>query len=86
MADTDSLSEALLRIHAQTEEQFVIIIDEWDCLFREEKENTEIQEKYINFLRGIFKGVIAESAIRLAYITGRHKRGFYSQSGSGRRV
>lgn len=70
LSDTDSLSEALLRIHAQTEEQFIIIIDEWDCLFREEKDNAEIQEKYINFLRGIFKGVLAESAVRLAYMTG----------------
>lgn len=65
-----SLSEVLLRIHSRTEEQFVLLIDEWDCLFREEKDNTSIQEKYINFLRGIFKGVLAESAIRLAYMTG----------------
>ena len=68
--EDDSLSEVLLRIHSRAGEQFIFLIDEWDCLFREEKDNAEIQEKYINFLRGIFKGVLAESAVSLAYITG----------------
>lgn len=70
LPEDTSLSEVLLRIHSRTEEQFVILIDEWDCLFREEKDDAAIQEKYINFLRGIFKGILAESAIRLAYMTG----------------
>lgn len=65
-----SLPEALLQIHSQTQEKFIIIIDEWDCLFREEKHNTTLQEEYINFLRGMFKGQPAEEFIRLAYITG----------------
>ena len=65
-----SLPEALLRIHAATGEQFIVIIDEWDCLFREDKENHILQEEYINFLRGMFKGTLAESSIKLAYLTG----------------
>lgn len=65
-----SLPEALLKIHASLEEQFIIIIDEWDCIFREEKNNTAMQESYINFLRGLLKGIIAETYIELAYITG----------------
>ncbi len=68
--DDISLSEVLFRIHSRIGEQFVIIIDEWDCLFREEKNDTRLQENYINFLRGIFKGILAESSICLAYITG----------------
>lgn len=57
--DDISLSEVLFRIHSRIGEQFVIIIDEWDCLFREEKNDTRLQENYINFLRGIFKGILA---------------------------
>lgn len=65
-----SLPELLLRIHSLTGEQFVVIIDEWDCLFREDKENKELQDEYINFLRGMFKGTLAESSIKFSYMTG----------------
>lgn len=68
--DDCSLSETLLRIHSATNEQFIMIIDEWDCLFREDQNNIELQEIYINFLRGLFKGILAESSIGLAYLTG----------------
>jgi len=64
------LSRALGTIFQKTGERFIVIIDEWDCLFREEKDNEEIQEKYVNFLRGIFKGGSADAFIKLAYITG----------------
>lgn len=70
LQEDTSLPEVLLRIHSQIGEQFIILIDEWDCLFREDKNNTAIQERYINFLRGLFKGILVESAIRLAYMTG----------------
>ena len=71
LAETEaSLSEVLLKIYSKTGEQFVVIIDEWDCLFREAKDNIRLQETYINFLRGLFKGSLAESSICLAYITG----------------
>lgn len=66
----DSLPEALLKIHAALQEQFIIIIDEWDCLFREDIHNIRIQEVYINFLRGLLKGIIAETYIEMAYLTG----------------
>lgn len=69
-SDETSLPEVLLKIHAATEEQFIVIIDEWDCLFREERENQKMQDEYINFLRGIFKGTLAEASIKLAYMTG----------------
>lgn len=64
------LTEAVSRVYASTGRKFIIIIDEWDCLFREEKNKTSLQEKYIDFLRGLFKGNMADSSIALAYITG----------------
>lgn len=64
------LPRALGKIYTQTGEQFIVIIDEWDCLFREDKENEAIQTEYVNFLRGMFKGGSADAFIKLAYITG----------------
>ena len=64
------LSEALFRIYSVTKERFIIIIDEWDCIFREDKENVVQQERYINFLRGMLKGILADVAIELVYMTG----------------
>ena len=64
------LPRALGEIYIRTGEQFIVIIDEWDCLFREDKENEAIQEMYVNFLRGMFKSGSADAFIKLAYITG----------------
>jgi hypothetical protein len=68
--DSLSLANVLKDINQSTGEQFIVIIDEWDCFFREDKDNKELQEKYVNFLRSMFKGVIADGFIKLAYITG----------------
>ena len=71
VSDSDiSLPETLYKISAKTNEKFIIIIDEWDCVFREEKNNKQAQDEYINFLRAMFKGQQAESFVKMAYITG----------------
>ena len=57
----------LEQIYAHTGEEFIFIIDEWDCVFRLAKENTEVQKKYLDFLRGLFKG---SEYVKLAYMTG----------------
>ena len=68
--DENDVPHALAEINTQIGEQFIVIIDEWDCLFREDKENEAIQEMYVNFLRGMFKSGSADAFIKLAYITG----------------
>ncbi len=65
-----SLPEALSRVREKTGQKFVIIIDEWDVLIRDEDANDPIQEKYIDFLRGMFKGTEPTKYIQLAYLTG----------------
>ena len=65
--DPYGLPGILAQIYAQTGNRFIIIIDEWDCVFRLAKENVEIQKKYLNFLRGLFKG---SEYIDFAYMTG----------------
>ena len=69
-SDTCSLPEALSFICNATKNKFVVIIDEWDVLVRDEATNTAVQEEYINFLRGLFKGAEPEKYLALAYLTG----------------
>lgn len=62
------LPDALSRIRELTGHKFVIIIDEWDVLIRDEAANQKVQEAYINFLRGMFKGTEPTKYIALAWI------------------
>ena len=67
---TASLPEALSWINGATGKKFVVIIDEWDVLIRDEAANSKVQEEYINFLRSLFKGTEPTKYIQLAYMTG----------------
>ena len=40
--ETESLLKALMQIHSATKRKFFIIIDEWDALFREAKQDTQL--------------------------------------------
>jgi hypothetical protein len=67
----DSLAETLAQISDITGNKFIIIIDEWDALFREVKHDTELQNEYIRFLRSMFKSSgHTDKMIEAAYITG----------------
>ena len=68
--DIGSLPEALSEIHTVTGKKFIIIIDEWDVLIRDEVKKADVQEQYINFLRGLFKGTQPTKFLHLAYLTG----------------
>ncbi len=65
-----SLPDMLDIINNKTGQKFIIIIDEWDALIREEVQNTAVQEEYINLLRGLFKGTQPTKFLHLAYLTG----------------
>lgn len=64
--DTDVI-ECMQDVYAQRKQAFIIIIDEWDCIFREYKEDKNAQEKYLDFLRDLLKD---KAYIHLAYMTG----------------
>lgn len=68
--DVFSLPDALSRIKDKTGQKFIVIIDEWDVLIRDEAANKKAQDDYINFLRGMFKGTEPTKYIQLAYLTG----------------
>ena len=50
---------------------FVFIIDEWDALIREAKDDPEAQKRYLNLLRGWFKNnSFTPKVVAAAYMTG----------------
>ncbi|MCD8121247.1 MAG: ATP-binding protein [Clostridiales bacterium] len=69
--DESILADALLSVSHKTGNEFIFIIDEWDALFREAKENDALQRAYIQLLRGLFKaGTATDETIAAAYMTG----------------
>ena len=65
--DEENLVQVMKDIYTATKHAFVILIDEWDCLFREYKEDKEAQRKYLDFLRAWLKD---KAYVALAYMTG----------------
>lgn len=65
-----TLPDALSRVKERTGQKFVVIIDEWDVIIRDGAMIENIQDEYLNFLRGMFKGVEPTKYIQLAYLTG----------------
>lgn len=65
--DCDNLVFAMQDIFSYTGQSFIVLIDEWECLFREYKQDEEAQRKYLDFLRVWLKD---KGYIALAYMTG----------------
>lgn len=64
------LVETLVHVTEATGEKFIMIIDEWDALFREAKDNVKLQKEYIDLLRSLFKSSWTDIVFEAAYITG----------------
>ena len=65
--DEDNFIQIMMDVYASTKRPFVILIDEWDCLFREYVHDTDAQKKYLDFLRAWLKD---QDYVGLAYMTG----------------
>lgn len=65
--DTTNLMRTMQDVYQNTKNPFIIIIDEWDCVFREFKEDRIAQERYLDFLRDMLKD---KAYIHLVYMTG----------------
>lgn len=61
------LADALRRIYAKTEKEFIFLMDEWDCVMRERQESEAMQKHYLDFLRNLLKD---QPYVALAYMTG----------------
>ena len=65
--DKTNLARTMADVYRHTKRAFVVVIDEWDCVFREYGDRKEWQEKYLDFLRTWLKD---KPYIGLAYMTG----------------
>jgi len=65
--DEKQLCWTIQDIFLYTKRPFIILIDEWDCIFREYKDDKDSQKKYLDFLRTLLKD---QKGIGLAYMTG----------------
>ena len=61
------LAAMLRKIYAKTKKKFIFLIDEWDCVMREQQESEVMQKQYLDFLRNLLKD---QSYVALAYMTG----------------
>lgn len=65
--DETDLIGTMQDIYENTKIPFVIVIDEWDCVLREYRDNFDVQRMYLDFLRDFLKD---KGHIHLAYMTG----------------
>lgn len=65
--DESFLSLALEDLYSEKGENFIFIIDEWDCILRDRRYNADDQKQYLDFIRNLLKD---KSYVALAYMTG----------------
>lgn len=65
-----TLADMLYNVTKETGEKFIMIIDEWDALFREAQADVTLQKQYIDLLRSLFKSSWTDDIFEAAYITG----------------
>ena len=70
LSDDNTIASAIAKIFEITGETFVIIMDEYDVLFRDIAVDDEVKENYRGMLNALFKSITAGAAINLAYLTG----------------
>lgn len=63
----EDLVSVLEEIYSQTNNKFIFVIDEWDCVFRVGQETNSSYKLYLDFLRDMLKN---QPYVALAYMTG----------------
>ncbi len=67
----DDVTACMVECVKLSKKQFVFIIDEWDAVIREAKDDSETQKAYLNLLREWFKnGNVTSQIVAAAYMTG----------------
>ncbi len=66
----DDLMDCLLRIAETTGERFIFIIDEWDAICREFRSGTSAMDRYVDWLRRMFKSIDGTRVFAGVYLTG----------------
>ena len=66
----DDLMALLIRIVGKHKQQFIFIIDEWDAICREFPAGSEAMDRYVDWLRRLFKGGQTQQVFAGVYMTG----------------
>ena len=66
----DDLMALLIRIAIERKQQFIFIIDEWDAICREFPTDSEAMDRYVGWLRRMFKSAEAMRVFAGVYMTG----------------
>ena len=65
--DEGDLIQTIEDVYSENNRQLVVVIDEWDAVFRERQSDKDGQTEYLDFLRDLMKD---NQHIALAYMTG----------------
>ena len=68
--ENTGLLEALSNLRNDLNTKFIFIMDEWDLIYRDYRNEEPLQKKFIEFLRGLFKSDGGKACFALAYLTG----------------
>ncbi len=66
----DTVRKCIIKINSKLNERFIFLIDEWDVLYRESDNDSELCDEYTEFLRNLFKSSDVASCVDLVYMTG----------------
>lgn len=62
--------KSLKQAFVATQNKFAFIMDEWDLIYREYREDEQLQKKFIELLTGLFKAYDGLECFSLVYLTG----------------
>ncbi len=68
--DSDNLMDTLLKVVDSTNDRFIMIIDEWDAICREFDSISGVIDKYVDWLRRMFKSDATSKVFLGVYMTG----------------
>ena len=68
--ENTGLLKTLLAITQDLNSKFIFIMDEWDLVYREYRDNDVLQKKFIKLLKNLFKSDGCKDCFALAYLTG----------------
>ena len=66
----DRLLDYLLRVFEATGKKFIFIIDEWDAICREYASDSQAMDRYVDWLRKMFKSLDGTRVFAGVYMTG----------------
>lgn len=69
-SEKDDLMDCLLRVIGKTSQKFIFIIDEWDGILREFEGKKNVVDKYVDWLRRMFKQIKTADVFSCVYMTG----------------